>query len=86
VVARGDERFALLVDDVQSVVGLSAGEIEAAPAMLGRGARGEGESGARGVEFIAGIGRPEDDPERLVILLDLDAVLSFGELRGRGAP
>ena len=80
VVARGEERYALLVDDVNNVVGFTDDEIEAAPAMLGRSADGEG---GRGVEYIAGIGRAADNPEQLVILLDLDAVLRFEDLRPR---
>jgi purine-binding chemotaxis protein CheW len=66
VVKKGDEAFGLVVDEVRQVVRLRDEDIEGRPALLGAG-----ES-----EFIAGIARPR--PDRLVILLDLDAVLAFG--------
>ena len=75
VVARGDERYALLVDEVRHVISLGEDEIEAAPPML---ARSE-------AEYIHGIGRAEGETEHLIILLDLDAVLRFDDLRARGA-
>ncbi len=55
--------YGLLVDAVHQVVRLREEEIEAPPALLS----------ADGGELIAGIARPR--PDRLVILLDLDAVL-----------
>lgn len=65
VVTKQGEPFGLLVDEVRQVMRLREEEIEPRPALLGAG-----ES-----EFIAGIARPRAD--RLVILLELDAVLAF---------
>jgi len=65
IVKRGAEAFGLLVDEVRQVVRLREEDIEATPPVL---------IGAES-EFIAGIGRPR--PDRLVILLALDAVLAF---------
>jgi purine-binding chemotaxis protein CheW len=64
IVSREDEPYGLLVDEVYQVERIAPEAVEPPPAMIG---------GAEG-EFIAGIGRPEG---RLVILLDLEAVLSF---------
>jgi purine-binding chemotaxis protein CheW len=64
IVAREEEVFGLLVDEVRQVVRLADAEIEPPPAMLS-----SGES-----DFIAGIGRPHG---RMVILLALDHVLAF---------
>jgi chemotaxis signal transduction protein len=78
VVTRDDELFALLVGDVRQVVSLSEQEVEPSPTML---ARSE-------AEFIYGIGRSRGAPDRLLILLDLDAILRF-DLRpaaAAGAP
>jgi chemotaxis signal transduction protein len=66
---RDGETFGLLVDAVRSVIRLREEEIEATPALLGAGDS----------EYIAGIARPR--PDRLVILLELDAVLQFGARR-----
>jgi purine-binding chemotaxis protein CheW len=67
VMHKGD-RFGLLVDDVRGVVRFADSEIEPPPPSLAP------------VEapFLAGIGRySEDNEERMVILLSLDAVLGF---------
>jgi purine-binding chemotaxis protein CheW len=69
IVTREAETYGLLVDAVHQVVRLREDEIEPAPALLTT------EAG----ELIAGIGRPR--PDRILILLDLDAVLAFK--RGR---
>jgi len=65
IVKKQGEAFGLLVDEVRQVVRLRDEDIEQRPGLLGAG-----ES-----EFIAGIARPR--PDRLVILLELDAVLAF---------
>ncbi len=65
IVARGDERFGLIVDGVHQVVRLRDEDIEPPPRTLG----------AHEAELLAGIGRPR--PERMIILLELDAVLAF---------
>jgi purine-binding chemotaxis protein CheW len=73
IVAREDERFALLVGEVRQVVRFVEPDIEPPPpALAGSG------------EFVAGIGRAGT---RMVVLLDLDALLRFDVLRapGRGA-
>ena len=72
VVSRNEELFALVVDEVREVVPLSEAEVEPAPPML---ARSE-------AEFISGIGRRASSGERLIILLNLEAVLRF-EMRRR---
>ena len=61
----GVERL-LVVDAVHQVVRMRDEEVEAPPALLGGGAE---------AEFIEGIGRPR--PDRMLILLGLDAVLTF---------
>lgn len=71
IVARDDERFGLLVDEVRQVVRLGESDIEAPPAML-----------SGGTDFIDGIGRCGN---RLVVLLKLDAILDFEVARVRGA-
>jgi purine-binding chemotaxis protein CheW len=65
IVTRAEESFGLFVDEVRQVVRMRDSEIEPPPAMLG----------GQDSEFIAGIGRPYRD--RLLILLELDAVLTF---------
>jgi len=70
IVKRDGEAFGLLVDSVHDVVRLRDEDIEATPALLG----------ASDSEYIAGIARPR--PDRLVILLALDAVLGFSARRG----
>ena len=65
IVTRAEESFGLFVDDVRQVVRMRDADVEPPPPMLGGGE----------AEFIAGIGRPFRD--RLLILLDLDAVLTF---------
>ena len=65
IVSRDGGTYGLLVDLVHQVVRLREAEIEPPPAMLS----------AEGGELIAGIGRPR--PDRLIILLDLDAVLGL---------
>ncbi|MDB4968108.1 MAG: scaffold protein CheW associated with MCPs of class, partial [Myxococcales bacterium] len=68
IVMHKGERFGLLVDDVRGVVRFADNEIEPPPPSL---APGE-------APFLAGIGRySEEDQERMVILLSLDAVLGF---------
>ena len=66
VVTRGGDRYGLVVDAVHQVVRMREEEVEAPPAMLG---------GGPDAEFLEGIGRPR--PDRMLILLGLDAVLSF---------
>lgn len=70
IVARDEESFGLLVDEVRQVARLGDADIEATPAML-----------AGGEDFIAGIGRTG---ERLVVLLQLDALLDFDVPRVAG--
>ena len=65
IVTRADESFGLFVDEVRQVVRMRDADVEPPSAMI---------SGAT-TEFIAGIGRPYRD--RLLILLELDAVLTF---------
>jgi purine-binding chemotaxis protein CheW len=65
IVSRVDEDFGLLVDEVRQVVRMRDSDVEPPPAMLG----------GPDAEFISGIGRPWG--ERLLILLELDAVLTF---------
>jgi purine-binding chemotaxis protein CheW len=65
IVSRSGEDFGLLVDEVRQVVRMRDSDVEPPPAMLG----------GADTEFIAGIGRPWG--ERLLILLELDAVLTF---------
>jgi len=67
IVTRAGEDFGLLVDEVRQVVRMRDSDIEPPPAMLG--------GGGPEAEFISGIGRPWG--ERLLILLELDAVLTF---------
>jgi len=71
IVTRGGESFGLFVDEVRQVVRMRDADVEPPPPMLGGGE----------AEFIAGIGRPFRD--RLLILLDLDAVLTFAHSGGR---
>ncbi|MBI4509102.1 MAG: chemotaxis protein CheW [Deltaproteobacteria bacterium] len=65
IVTRDGEQFGLIVDAVNQVVRMRDEEIEPPPPMIG------------GVEseFVSGIGRPRAD--RLLILLNLDAVVNF---------
>lgn len=72
IARREDEAFALVVDAVRHVVRLRDDEIEATPALLG----------AADSEYIAGIARPW--PDRLLILLAVDAVLGFNARRSSG--
>jgi purine-binding chemotaxis protein CheW len=65
IVTRAGESFGLFVDEVRQVVRMRDSDVEPPPAMLG----------GPDAEFIAGIGRPYRD--RLLILLELDAVLTF---------
>jgi purine-binding chemotaxis protein CheW len=71
IVARDDERFGLLVDDVRHVVRLGEADIEPPPPTL-----------AGSDEFIAGIGR---SGARMVVLLALDPILRFEVPRGARA-
>ncbi len=65
IVRREAEPFGLIVDKVNQVVRMRDEDVEAPPAFIG----------GTGSEFIAGIGRPRGD--RMLILLDLEAVLAF---------
>jgi purine-binding chemotaxis protein CheW len=74
IVMHRGERYGLLVDEVHGVVRFADGEIEPPPPSL---ALAEG-------PFLAGIGRwrdGDDATERLVVLLALDALLSFSVVR-----
>jgi purine-binding chemotaxis protein CheW len=72
VVMHKGDRFGLLVDEVHGVVRFGEQQIEPPPTSLG----------ATEAPFLAGIGRyTEDEEERMVVLLSLDAVLGF-EVRG----
>jgi purine-binding chemotaxis protein CheW len=78
IVTLKDEPYGLVVDEVVHVVRLHAEDIEAAPAAVG---------GASS-EFIAGIGRPPSimmpgaSGGRMLIILNVDAVLAFEVARG----
>jgi purine-binding chemotaxis protein CheW len=65
VVTHKGEPYGLLCDAVHQVVRMREEEVEPPPALL---------AGAEG-DFIAGIGRPR--PDRMLILLNLDTLLSF---------
>lgn len=65
IVTKGEERYGVLVDGVQQVVRLRDEDVEPPPRTLG----------AHDLEFLLGIGRPKSD--RMLILLQLDAVLTF---------
>lgn len=76
VVACEEELFGLLVDEVRHVVRLTPeqfDQIEAPPPIL------------TGVEadFVAGVARPSAEADRLLILLQLDAILRFEVVRAR---
>jgi purine-binding chemotaxis protein CheW len=72
IVSREDESFGLRVDEVRQVVRLADDEVEPPPPMLG---------GAE-ADFVLGIGRTRS--KRMVILLQLDAILRFEIVRKRG--
>ena len=65
IVTKGEERYGMIVDGVHQVVRLREEDVEPPPRTLG----------AHEAEFLAGIGRPR--PDRMLILLNLDAVLTF---------
>lgn len=67
LIVRGKEGdvHGLIVDAVRQVVRMRDEDVEPPPAMIG----------GAGAEFIGGIGRPR--PDRMLILLDLDAVLHY---------
>jgi len=67
IATREGEAQGLLVDKVSQVVRMRDEEVEPPPPML---------LGADGGEFIGGVGRPF--PGSMLILLALDAVLSYG--------
>jgi purine-binding chemotaxis protein CheW len=73
IVTREDEPYGLVVDEVVHVVRLHAEDIEPPPPVVGPGE----------AEFVSGIGRPPSimmpgaAGERLLIILALDAVLTF---------
>jgi purine-binding chemotaxis protein CheW len=71
IVTRDSEPFGLIVDGVQQVVRMRDEDVEPPPQMLG----------GQESEFIGGIGRPRG--ERMLILLNLDAVVSF-QIAGAG--
>jgi len=72
VVVHKGERYGLVVDEVRAVVRFADSQIEPPPPSL---APSE-------APFLGGIGRyEEDDQERMVILLSLDAVLDFQVVR-----
>jgi purine-binding chemotaxis protein CheW len=74
VVVHRNERFGLLVDQVRDVVRFGEADVEPPPPTFGVG----GEA-----PFLSGIGRyTADDEERLVILLQLDALLDFEQRDG----
>jgi purine-binding chemotaxis protein CheW len=60
----GGEQIGLLVDEVQQVWRLASAEIEPAEAL-----------GGEQPPYIAGIGRPIDDPGSILILLDLRPIV-----------
>ncbi|HJZ83601.1 MAG TPA: chemotaxis protein CheW [Polyangia bacterium] len=64
IVSKDDDPYGLLVDEVRQVERLAHQDVEAPPAVIG----------GLEAEFIAGIGRAEN---KLLILLNLDAVLTF---------
>jgi purine-binding chemotaxis protein CheW len=73
VVVHKNERFGLLVDEVRDVVRFGDAAIEPPPPTFGVGAE---------APFLSGIGRHEvAGEERMVILLQLDALVAF-EVRG----
>src|SRR5262249_53334962 len=65
VATHAGDPYGLVVDAVHQVVRMRDEDVEAPPALLG----------GPDAELIAGIGRPR--PDRLLILLHLDNVLSF---------
>lgn len=67
MVTRGEDLFGLLVDGVRQVVRLRDDDVEPTPRTLG----------AHDAEYLAGIARPRADGARMLILLNLDAVLAF---------
>jgi purine-binding chemotaxis protein CheW len=69
VVEVNERTIGFTVDRVNEVLRISSGIVDAAPGVVTR----------VDSQFIAGIGKLED---RLVILLDLDKLLSVDELRG----
>jgi purine-binding chemotaxis protein CheW len=73
IVTRDGEAHGLLVDRVRQVVRMRDEEIEPPPPMLGTGE----------AEFLFGIGRPRED--RMIIVLNADAVLAYTALVPTGA-
>jgi purine-binding chemotaxis protein CheW len=71
IVAREEELFGLLVDEVRHVVRLSDDAIEPPPMLAGME-----------LDFIDGIGRTE---QKMVILLNMDAILRFDVMKGHEA-
>jgi purine-binding chemotaxis protein CheW len=73
VVVHKNERFGLLVDEVRDVVRFGDAAVEPPPPTFGTGSD---------APFLSGIGRHEvDGQERMVILLQLQALVDF-EVRG----
>ena len=68
IVRKQDELYGLLVDEVRQPERLRQADVEPTPAVIG----------GIEAEFIAGIGRTEN---RLLILLNLDSVLTFEDQR-----
>ena len=73
IVTKGEEHYGMVVDGVHQVVRLRDEDVEPPPRTLG----------LHEAEFLLGIGRPQADrtpsgsPTRMLILLQLDAVLTF---------
>src|SRR5262249_41252117 len=64
IVTKEEDPYGLLVDEVRHVERLQPEDLEPPPSFIGGSL----------AEFLAGIGRPEG---KMLILLNLDAVLSF---------
>lgn len=69
IVRRDPDVFGLIVDSVKQVVRMREEDLEPTPPAIG---------GAL-ADFLAGIGRPTVD--RMLILINLDAVLAFGGVK-----
>jgi purine-binding chemotaxis protein CheW len=67
IVHHRDEPYGLVVDEVLHVVRLTAAEVEPPPSVIG----------GADAEFVSGIGRPAGGAARILIVLNLDAVLAF---------
>src|SRR4030066_319483 len=65
----GDTVMGFIVDSVREVIRLQQSSVEPAPSVI---------ANKIGTEYVRGVGKMED---RLLILLDLDKILSANELR-----